>query len=215
MERVDEGLNSPARLRWERRCLERALAGDRRAFGEIYEAYADAIYGRVLLPRLGSRQAAEDALAETFRTALERLGSFEQGEVSIFFWLSRIAVNKATDMHRVRARTARALASFEGMLAPLRPSSPDPAAGLDARAGGERLQRAVEDVLARLNPRYRRAIELRFLEDKPRQECAEALEVKLGTFDVLLLRALRAFRKEWDEIVGATEREGDLREGVT
>ena len=53
-------------------------------------------------------------------------------------------------------------------------------------------------MLARLNPRYRRALELRFFEERSRQECAAALEVKLGTFDVLLLRALRAFRKEWD-----------------
>ena len=35
-------------------------------------------------------------------------------------------------------------------------------------------------------------------------------EVKLGTFDVVLLRALRAFRKEWDRVVGPTE----LREQV-
>jgi hypothetical protein len=29
--------------------------------------------------------------------------------------------------------------------------------------------------------------------------------VKLGTFDVVLLRALRAFRKEWDDVMGAAE----------
>jgi RNA polymerase sigma-70 factor (ECF subfamily) len=48
-----------------------------------------------------------------------------------------------------------------------------------------------------LNARYRRAIELRFVEEFSREECAAALDVKIGTFDVLLLRALRAFRKEW------------------
>ena len=60
-------------------------------------------------------------------------------------------------------------------------------------------------MLEAINPRYRRAIELRFLEDKSREECAGAMEVKLGTFDVLLLRALRAFRKEWDALVGEQE----------
>ena len=54
------------------------------------------------------------------------------------------------------------------------------------------------NVLAAISPRYRRAIELRFLEDRPREQCAALLEVKLGTFDVLLLRALRAFRQAWE-----------------
>ncbi|MCB9624549.1 MAG: hypothetical protein H6723_14645 [Sandaracinus sp.] len=49
-----------------------------------------------------------------------------------------------------------------------------------------------------LNPRYRQAIELRFFDERERQDCADLLEVKLGTFDVLILRALRAFRKEWE-----------------
>ena len=66
----------------------------------------------------------------------------------------------------------------------------------------ERIRTSVGKVLEGLNPRYRRAIELRFLEDRPRQECADALEVKLGTFDVVLLRALRSFRKEWARVVG-------------
>ena len=30
-------------------------------------------------------------------------------------------------------------------------------------------------------------------------------EVKLGTFDVLLLRATRAFRKRWNELYGENE----------
>jgi DNA-directed RNA polymerase specialized sigma24 family protein len=57
-------------------------------------------------------------------------------------------------------------------------------------------------VLASVNPRYRRAIELRFLDDRSREDCARLMEVKLGTFDVLLLRALRAFRQQWHELIG-------------
>jgi RNA polymerase sigma-70 factor (ECF subfamily) len=71
------------------------------------------------------------------------------------------------------------------------------------------VQKAVTSVLERLNARYRRAIELRFVEELPREECALALEVKIGTFDVLLLRALKAFRKEWTEVVGEKEVESE------
>lgn len=201
-----EDLNRDERLRWEEEQVKRARRGDTGGFAELYRAYAGALFARVLLPRLGDRAAAEDALSETFRTAFERLDSFEHRGKSVYFWLARIGTNKALDMHRVKKTTGRALASFEGLLAPLGESPPDPAALLEDRAATVQLGKNVEAVLSDLNPRYRRAIELRFVEELTREQCAEALEVKLGTFDVLLLRALRAFRKGWSTI---TEEELD------
>ncbi|GAB5540802.1 MAG: hypothetical protein SangKO_005620 [Sandaracinaceae bacterium] len=65
------------------------------------------------------------------------------------------------------------------------------------------LRETVSAVLERINPRYARAISLRFFEDRSREECAAGLDVKIGTFDVVLLRALRAFRKEWEAFVDA------------
>jgi len=186
-------------LAWEKRCLGRIKKGDMRAFGELYNAFANRLFTRVLLPTLGDRAAAEDALAETFKTALEKIGTFEEKGVSVFHWLARIGKNKALDMHRARERTGRALCNFEGMLAPLLGDSPLPGNGLQAEEEGRRLREAVARVLDKLNPRYRKVIELRFLQDRSRQECAEMLELKLGTLDVLVLRALRAFRKEWEE----------------
>jgi RNA polymerase sigma-70 factor (ECF subfamily) len=82
---------------------------------------------------------------------------------------------------------------------PLAEAPPDPAELLELRIGHAELTGAVAGVLERLNPRYRRAIELRIVEELSREDCARALEVKLGTFDVLMLRALRAFKKEWTE----------------
>jgi DNA-directed RNA polymerase specialized sigma24 family protein len=60
-----------------------------------------------------------------------------------------------------------------------------------------RLRIAVAGVLELIPPRYRRAIELRLLEDLPRADCADRMEITIGNFDVLLLRALRAFRQAW------------------
>lgn len=188
------------RLRWERKLIRRTLQGDERAFGELYRAYADRIFRSVLVPKLGNRQAAEDALAETFRTAFERLETFESRDRSIFSWLARIAANKATDMHRVKQRTSRALTSFEQMLEPLRPIGEQPGAALEAEQELKVLRERIAEVMERLNPRYRRAIELRFMEEQSREACAAAMEVKIGTFDVVILRALRAFRREWDKV---------------
>ena len=196
------GLTDP--LGWELRCLEKARRGDLTSFGELYEAYADKVFAEILLPRLGARAAAEEALAETFRSALEKLGSYEPQGQSIFGWLARIAINKATDLHRARAREGKALAGFEALVAPLRTAG-EAAAEVDLRLDRQRLLTAVEAVLATIPPRYREAIELRLVQDLPRPECASRLQITTGNFDVLLLRALRSFRAAWAERHGETK----------
>lgn len=201
---TDVELEDGQRLRWEHGLVERARAGDAQAFGELYDAYAGPLYRKVLLPRLGDARAAEDALSETFRTALERLGAFEHRDVSIYHWLSRIAHNKAMDMHRARAVTGRRIADLRNLLEPL--AATESAEGLlEVAIEGSLLEGRVRRTLERLNPRYRRAIELRFFEERSREHCAAALEVKVATFDVVLLRALRAFRQRWQELL-ATQR---------
>lgn len=189
-------------LAWEKDCVERARRGDRAAFAELYRAFARPLYSQCLLPRLGSRAAAEDVLAETFRVLLESLDGFVHEGKSIWFWIVRVAINKANDAHRAAARKGRALASYEKLVEPIAPASLTPDSELELAERAARLSALVADVLGRINPRYRRAIELRVLEERSREDCAAALEVKLGTFDVLVLRALRAFRSEWEAVLG-------------
>jgi RNA polymerase sigma-70 factor (ECF subfamily) len=182
---------------WERDCIERARHGDREAFAELYRAFAPRLYAQVLMPKLGHAQAAEDALSETFRALIEHLHALRADDSSLWPWLCRVATNKALDLHRSKARTQRALVNFEGLLGPLQHEF-DPGAELETQRGQIALRARVGVVLAALTPRYRRAIELRFLEDRSREQCAAAMELKLGTFDVLLLRALRSFRQHWE-----------------
>ena len=53
--------------------------------------------------------------------------------------------------------------------------------------------------MQQLQDRYRTAIELRLIQELPREDCARRLGVTIGTFDVLLFRAVRAFRKHFGE----------------
>jgi len=168
--------------------------GDRAAFRRLYQAMAPPLYARILLPRLGDPATAEEALADTFARAVERLDSYQDRGGSIWSWLVAIAANRALDVHRERARTGRALAAFQALLGPI---LADAEAPHDEALDQAKLRDAVAGALARINPRYRRALELRFFEEQERDRCAAALEVKVGTFDVLLLRALRAFRAAW------------------
>ncbi len=53
----------------------------------------------------------------------------------------------------------------------------------------------IDTSLGLMNERYAQALRLRLLDDKSREECAEALGVTVGNFDVILHRAAKAFRK--------------------
>ena len=185
-------LSDDTSLQWERACLARARTGDREAFSELYRVFAPTLYARVLLPKLGERQAAEDALAETFRSLLEQLPELDC-EHSVWPWLCRVGSHKASDVFRRYQRARKAVASCERLLVPLL-GTIEPEHNPDR----ERLAQAISRLLTELPVRQREAIELRFFEERSRQECAERMQLKLGTFDVLLLRALRAFRAQWE-----------------
>jgi RNA polymerase sigma-70 factor (ECF subfamily) len=166
----------------------------------LYEAHAPRIYSAVLMPKLGDPALAEDALAETFRSAFERLASYEPRGTSIYFWFVRIATNKALDLHRARSAKRRAIVNLEQHLTGLDEPVPAADSHYELREQYERRRTRLQTCLQALNPRYRRAIELRFYEERERDECAVMLEVTVATFDVVLLRALRALAKQWESL---------------
>lgn len=192
---ADGDLADPAQARHQQEvALVRAIrAGDRAAWGRLYELTAPDLYRRILMPRLGNPTLAEDALAETFRTAIERLDAFEDRGRGIFAWLARIAHNKAMDLHRTNKRRGETDEDLTEFLAPHLEPMPGADDLLEFAAEAGALGVEVSSTLEHLNPRYARAIRLRYFEEKDRESCARELEVKVATFDVLLLRALRAF----------------------
>ncbi len=188
-------------LELERELVGRAQRGDMSAWEQLYRMHRDALFHRVIRPQVAVLADAEDVLVDTFTTGLERLGQFEWTGRSLFAWLARIAVNKSWDVGRKLARDQRGkqkVVDLQPTVAPPVPADEQLAAAADRKLA----RRRVEEVLERLNPRYARALRLRMLEERSRPECAELMEVKLGTFDVVLLRASRAFEKRWRSLYG-------------
>jgi RNA polymerase sigma factor (sigma-70 family) len=177
-------------LKEEQALIQRLQAGDRAAFATLYGWYGQAIYRQAILPRLPVPELAEDCLRDTFRTALEKINTFRLENRSIFFWLRRIAVNKAIDVHRRRKRDLE-LAKAVGAEAHLHVQPVRPDRALEV----EDTRKMVDKSLANLNPRYALALRMRLLEERSREECAGVLDVTVGNFDVILHRASKAFRK--------------------
>lgn len=173
------------------------------AFEQLYRAHAPTLLARIIRPRVPGPADQEDVLVDTFRTALEKIGSYRWMGRGFFAWLARIAKNKVIDLARSRQARVRALER-----AALEPASEPPAEPdwtLLAAARDAHLRAAVDTVLGEINARYARVLRLRFIDNTPRPECAAALDVKIGTFDVVLLRAVRAFRAAWVARYGTEE----------
>jgi RNA polymerase sigma factor (sigma-70 family) len=191
--------NAELELAQEQRLVEEAQHGNLDAMRPILERYASPLYGTVILPRLGDAVSAEEVLRDTLATAVEKIRRFTWQGKSIYPWLRQIAINKVYDVHR-QSRRSRRLA--DAMVHEVVVES-DPASHADALLIADQERRAhrdrIDHTLRQLQERYRLAIELRLIQELSREDCAKRLGVTIGTFDVLLFRAVRAFRKHFGE----------------
>src|SRR3984885_8085421 len=79
------------RIDWEAALVQRARAGDVRAFERLYREHVGRVYG-LCLRMTRDPALAEDCTQETFVNAWRALGRFETRS-SLGTWLHRIAVN--------------------------------------------------------------------------------------------------------------------------
>lgn len=188
-----------AELEQEQRLVEEAQRGNLDAMRPILERYAQPLYGTVILPRLGDSASAEEVLRDTLATAVEKINRFTWQGKSIYPWLRQIAINKVFDVHRQSKRSRRLADAMAHEL----PVESDPESHADAQLMADQERRThrdrIDDTMGVLQERYRTAIELRLVQELPREECAKRLGVTIGTFDVLLFRAVRAFRKHFGD----------------
>ena len=87
--------------------VARAQSGDQAALRSLLMQHSDALYSRIILPRVGNAPVAEDILKATMLTAIEKLDSFQWRDRSVYFWLRQIAANKVIDYHRSNQRSRK------------------------------------------------------------------------------------------------------------
>ena len=170
--------------------VERAVAGDTEAFGEIVRRWERRIYA-LAYGILGREDEARDAAQETFVAAFRNLPDF-RGEAKVSSWLHRIAVNQCVT--RQRRAKVRGEVSFEAeqedhgaQFASMRGS---PATATEAGQRAEAVRRAV----AALPHELREVVVLKEFEDMTFQEIADALGVPLSTVKSRLYTALKQLR---------------------
>lgn len=183
----------------DKELVAKAQAGDRKALGELLHKYGPGLYRSVLLPRLGSETGAKEALAETYAKVVANIGKFVWQNVGFYPWLRTVALRVALDQLRARKR----LVLFEEDDLAREVDAAQTQTPVEQQVSDQRdrdaARKKVEDALAGINPRYARAIRLRVLEERPRDEVAAELGVTPATFDVLLHRAIASLKKALGE----------------
>jgi RNA polymerase sigma-70 factor (ECF subfamily) len=171
--------------------VERARV-DPAAFAELYRRYLPRVHA-FAYRRTGVIEVAEDITSATFERALRNLESFRWRGGGFGPWLFRIASNELADHYRRAGRSATTRAAAAVLLDGA--TVPDPADALDLRDATTELLAAMD----RLNPRYQRALELRYFSGLTQSEAAAALGLSRATMAVVVHRATRALRRALEE----------------
>ena len=183
--------------------VNRAKAGDYRAFDDLVDLYADKIHNYVVR-MVGDASAAEDIAQEAFVKAFRNLGSF-RGASSFQTWLYRIASNLTIDAVRRRRRkdnTVSLDAPLEGdegqMARELEDVSvPGPAGRLETAE----LQGVVHGAIQELSPKLRAVVVLYELQGLSYEEIAEVLHCPLGTVKSRLFNARMELKGKLQDVL--------------
>ena len=165
----------------ERELIESCQRGDREAFRALFELHKDKVYS-IALRYTGNESAAMDIAQDTFVKLFSSIRDF-RGEAARFeSWLYRLVVNSCLD----QKRRARRLLPFVNQLLEVLRCSGETALTKLLR---QELSEQVRSAVARLSPKQRIVIVLRYTESLSYEEIAEALGCSRGTVASRLNRA--------------------------
>ncbi len=156
----------------------------------VYRDNVDRLY-RLMYARVGNRPDAEDLTSEVFRTALGPLKlGLSKGEVRSYL-LTTAQTVLASHWRRTLGALVTSIDPESDMNSLVEPSGPQEPSDAPQRAA---------KILAALPDRYRRILELRFLEACSIKEAAQAMGVTVSNAKVLQHRALRMAAKAGLEV---------------
>jgi RNA polymerase sigma-70 factor (ECF subfamily) len=168
--------------------VDRATAGDREAFGELYDRCVRRVFRHVSY-MVNDLDLAEDLTEQTFLRALEAIHRYKRRGVPFLAWLLRIARNLYLNDRRVQRNNLSIHNKWNGGAA----ASPE--FYCEAKLDGEEVWRAVRA----LDGDQRQVIVLRFMDGLSYADVADVLGKSVGAVRVAQYRALRALRRRLED----------------
>lgn len=175
-----------------------AREGNREAFGRLYAEVGRSVYFNCL-KLIGSAQEAQDAVQDTFMTALLKLGELREPE-NFSAWVNRIAINKCRAYFRKPAAEELTDEALEVI--------PDEGLIPEEYAADVQKRRVIMQIIDReLTAEQRRSVILYYFDSLSVEEIAQIMECPSGT----VTSRLSAARKKIKEAVLIYEKKTDDR----
>ncbi len=173
----------------EAKLLDRAMAGDGRAFSDLVTPHLS------MLHRLAWRQThdsalAEDAVQETLIKVYEQLAKYQAG-TSFRAWMASIATKRAYTLGRSERRRS-------GRESMERPESLGVSA--EALVGAAQSAERLNEFLERMPLKRRQALVLRMDAGLPHAEIAEALGTSVESVRVMVHMGLKELKAHYGEV---------------
>ncbi|MBI1927230.1 sigma-70 family RNA polymerase sigma factor [Candidatus Poribacteria bacterium] len=179
-------------LNEETHYIQRALAGDKDAFGALVRHYQDYVY-RTVYARVGNREDALDLAQETFLAAYENLKTLRD-PAKFKAWLTGIAINRCRLWRREQSREVETVPVTEIELEVLEST-------LEASAQRQLACDQLWEGVNALSPVNREVVVMYYFSGYNYDEIAEQLGVPTSTVDSRLQEARKKLRKEFASMV--------------
>jgi RNA polymerase sigma-70 factor (ECF subfamily) len=166
----------------------RIAAGERDAFAELLDRYGARVHRLVRRYARGEADA-EDLTQEIFLDLYRCSGSF-RGESALSTWVYRVALNHCLRYREKLERAQPPAETYEDGVHETPDSRRDPAGQVVARELTQQVHAALDD-LSRV---HRDVVVLHELHGLTYRECAEVLQVPVGTVKSRLSNAFRCLR---------------------
>lgn len=178
-------------MKSEKEIIESIAAKDEKAFAALYKLYSDKIFN-TSLSYTKSIEDAEEITQDVFLKIYRNASNF-QGASLVSTWIYRIAVNTSLNYLKrknrfsffLNTKTSSQLIDFE-----------HPGVLLQNKENSVALYNSMEC----LPGNQKTAFILSFIEELPRQEVADIMEISLKAVESLLQRAKKKMRTELEKI---------------
>ena len=179
----------------EKAIIEKVLAGDNNAFGELVEIYQDRVYN-LALRMSGNADDAFDLAQEAFFRAWRGLSGF-QFESAFSTWLFRLTSNVCLDWLRAKKRRPTvSLTTLDDEGEEVQMEIRDPGKGPEELLLAADDRKALAKALNELPVEYREILTLRSINDLSYEEISRILNLREGTVKSRLSRARLALRNK-------------------
>ena len=171
--------------------IQSIARGDRAAFQQFYALFSDKVYNTALT-YVQNKQDAEEITQDVFSKIFKSAAKFK-GNAAVSTWVYRITIN--TSLNQIKRKKRFSFLKFGETQQDL-PDFEHPGVLLENKENAKALFKVIDTLV----DSQKTAFILSFVEDLPRQEVADVMDISLKAVESLLQRGKKNLREKLEKI---------------